>query len=326
MVLKSEKVSKKILIFGGSGFIGFNTVKFFLNNTNYQITATYNKNKINIFSKRVKKIKIDLLKKKNITIKSKFDYIFMFAGYVLNSNSSDVDKNLKLRKNYTIFSNCLNFSIKNSTKKIFWISSATGYPKVNKRKIFKENEFFNSQPSPAHIKIGLQTRRFEKIISKEVKKYKSSIVIIRPSEIFGENDNFDLVNSHDITILINKIFNNKKIEIENKFFIKKNYIYIGSLLKIILKIIKKNDEKRINIFNITDNKNFSLIDILKIVRKNFFIKPSIYKKKNIKKFNYFKSFSNKKVLKYLKLNKIDEFEFGLANTINWYKSNLKKKY
>ena len=54
---------KKILILGGSGFIGKNLSKYFRDK--YRVTATYNKSKP-IFEKKIRYLKINLLNEKAV--------------------------------------------------------------------------------------------------------------------------------------------------------------------------------------------------------------------------------------------------------------------
>ena len=54
---------KKLLILGGSGFIGKNLSKYFRNK--YKVIATYNKNKP-IFDKKIRYLKINLLNEKAV--------------------------------------------------------------------------------------------------------------------------------------------------------------------------------------------------------------------------------------------------------------------
>ena len=89
-------MKKKILILGGSGFIGHNLLKFLLDKKNYDIHATFNKNPISIKSTKIKKLKINLNNEEsinNLFKKGKYHYVVMTAGEIFNLRSNK--KNLK---------------------------------------------------------------------------------------------------------------------------------------------------------------------------------------------------------------------------------------
>ena len=52
----------RVLIVGGSGFIGKNLIPFFIN-SKYNITATYNKTKPHYFNNKIQWVKFDYKKK-----------------------------------------------------------------------------------------------------------------------------------------------------------------------------------------------------------------------------------------------------------------------
>ena len=58
-------MNSKILVLGGSGFIGSNIIENLVKKKNYIITATYFKRKPIIRAKNLNYIKINLIKKKN---------------------------------------------------------------------------------------------------------------------------------------------------------------------------------------------------------------------------------------------------------------------
>ena len=77
----------KVLIAGGSGFIGQNLSLFFSKKKNYLTVSTYFKNHPRLKSKNLKYDKIDFRSKKNsIKFIKNFDLVVICVGYVFNQS------------------------------------------------------------------------------------------------------------------------------------------------------------------------------------------------------------------------------------------------
>lgn len=321
-----------MLIFGGSGFIGLNLINFFLKETNFKIYTTYFENKILINSKRLVKIKVDLRNgnnlQKKIFCENKFTYIIMASGKIFNFNSNKNALNNKIFDNIFIHLNCIKFSLKRNVRKFLWISSSTGYPYVKKRRYFVEKNFFDGNPSDKHAIPGWHSRYFEKTLKILSSQSKTKIIIVRPSEVFGEYDFFNYNFARSLPIFLDNLFKRKKIIYNKNFFLKKNYIYIGCLVLFIYKLlINNNVNKKFNVFNISDSENYSFNDIYFFIKKNYKLKlKKIPKIRKIFQSKAIKNFSNKKILKILNIKSINCFNTGLKNTIKWrYKKYSKIK-
>ena len=78
-------MKKKILIIGGSGFLGYHLAKFCLNNKNWKTTIVSTKKPPKIrYLPQAKYIKLDITNKLEIKKKITFDYDYVvnLAGYV----------------------------------------------------------------------------------------------------------------------------------------------------------------------------------------------------------------------------------------------------
>ncbi len=306
-------MKKKIIIIGGSGFIGTNILKKIDKNRNNVFSTSFkNKN-----YKRIKNIKYykgnlkDLNFCRKIT-KSK-DIVIMCAA--VSSGAMVMQKNpmFHVDDNVLMNMNILKASSENKVKKFIFISSNTVYPVSKKAMSEKDvnyslfNKYFN---------VGWMKIFSEKIC--QMYKNKMNILIVRPGNIFGPHDKFDLVRSKVVPSLIRKFEENKNVEVWGDGKDVKDFIYVVDFVTILLRLI--NMPFKFMILNVASGKSISLKKIIDFLSK-------IYKrdKKNIK-FNFNKPtmipvrrINIRKLKKLIKFKPKFTLEKGLLDTIKWYK-------
>ena len=133
-------MKEKLLVIGGSGFIGSNIIENF-KYKKIELHSTYFKTKPKI-KRKIKYIKINLNNFNSVSkILQNYDYVFMCAGKIFNKrrklNKKFITENVKINLN-VIESIC-----KSKVKKFIWVNSCTGYPESNK--FLKEKDFFKKK-------------------------------------------------------------------------------------------------------------------------------------------------------------------------------------
>ena len=307
-------MKKKILIVGGSGFIGTNILKQIDKNKN-KVISTYFKNKNFFRVKKVNYFKGDLTKLNFCAkITKSVDTVVMCAA--VSSGAMVIQKNplFHVDDNVKMNLNILKASSQNKVKKFIFISSNTVYP-VN-RKPMREHDV-NFTLFHKYFNVGWMKIFSEKLC--EMYKKKMNITIIRPGNIYGPHDKFDPVKSKVIPSFIRKFSKKKTIEIWGNGNDVKDFIYVEDFVNILLKIINK--PFNFIILNVATGKSINLKKIITILSKKFKIK------KNKIKFNFNKpTMIPVRKINVAKLKRLVNFklqfslEEGIYKTIKYYQN------
>jgi GDP-L-fucose synthase len=164
-------------------------------------------------------------------------------------------------------------------------------------------------------------------------EYGIKIINIIPTNIYGENDNFNLEDSHVIPALIHKCYlakkNNTVFEVKGSGKPFRQFIFSKDLAQIILKLTKmslKNEcDKYLNIIA-SPIEEYAISEIVFKIADIFdFDKTNIKFEHNNNKFEQNneqiqKTASNKKIVNLLKDFEFTDIEIGLIETIYWFKS------
>jgi len=323
---------KKIIVTGGSGFIGTNFVKN-LAKKNYIL---YNIDKLSSVStperfknkksfKNYNFYKLDLLnfkKIKKLIFNIKPDFIINFAA------ESHVDRSIEdpiffLKNNFissiNLFSIFKDYSKKNKNSRLIHISTDEVFGSNNSIPSKENYPYKPSSPySSSKASADLVALSFNET-------YSTNIVIVNLCNNYGPYQNLEKF----IPTCIFSLIRNKTIPIYGKGLNIREWIYVDDACRAILKLLKlKLDNSR---FNIGSN---ARVDNFTIAKKIFSILKSKNKTK-LKNNNYYKFVKDRpghdlryalnssrfyKKSNFKIKNKIDK---GLSKTIGWYLNNKK---
>ena len=110
---------------------------------------------------------------------------------------------------------------------------------------FTEEDFLNGPPAETNRAYGFTKRALYMQIQSYRKQYGCNFITAVPNNLFGENDNFDLENSHVIPAIIRKIHeanvNNKNVVLWGDGSPIREFTYSLDLANILLFILEKYD-------------------------------------------------------------------------------------
>ena len=298
---------KKVLIIGGTGFIGYHLAKFC--SRMYETTSlSLSIPKKNRKYKNVKYITCDISKKSELKkkIKKKFDIIVNLGGYINHTN-----KSLALKTHYKGCKNLVNFFNDKKIEIFIQIGSSTEYGKQKSPNV--ENN--KGKPNTIYAQSKLKATKY---LSRFYKKNNFPIVILRFYQVYGPNQNKDRL----IPMVIKSSLNDEKFNCSSGIQ-GKDFMYISDAVNAIHKCFK-NKKVIGKIINVGSGKKITVKGlILKIVKKINAGKP-IFGILGMRSDEPKNSYPNiMKAKNYLSWAPKVTLEKGLSKTINFYKKQKK---
>jgi GDP-L-fucose synthase len=302
-------IKKKVYISGQEGMVGSSILRL-LRKKNFKIV-------------NCKRNQLDLLDQKKVyswLAKNKPDIVIHTAGRVGGIlHNSSYPANF-IFENAQMALNVIHGSYKAGVKKIINLGSACIYPKFSKQPIKEEYlltgklEETNEAYAIAKI-LGLKMTEFYN------KQYKTNYISLQPTNLYGENDNFDIKSSHVIPALINKfhrakILKKNEVEIWGTGTPKREFLYVDDLAEAIVFILKKNI--KFDLINVGSGEEVTIKKLANLVKDVIDFKGKIKFNKNKPDGTPRKLVSNK-ILKSKGWKPKTKLLAGLIKTYNFYK-------
>ncbi len=307
---------KKILILGGSGFIGKNLSKYFRDK--YRVTATYNKSKP-IFEKKIRYLKINLLNEKAVYSAIKGTDIVINAAAVTSGAHDIINRpQIHFINNVIINANAIKAVHENSIKHYIFLSCSVMYHN-SKVPLSEKNLNLNRPINEKYFGSAWNKIFAEKSCEFYSKFKKCKYSVIRHSNIYGPYDKFDLKKSHFLGATINKVVNSKSESMNfwGKGTEMRDFLHIDDLLSGIEKMMK-SQKKYFDIVNLSYGKSYPIKEIAKKIIKISNKKIKITHDLSKPSISINLSLNNKYALKKYNWKPKVKLEEGLKRTIDWY--------
>ena len=196
---------RKVLVTGGSGFIGSHLVQALLDMGAF-IRVPIRKKPIAIDNPKIEAVPGDLTNPFDcLSVMDGIDYVFHAAGATGAAGISDYQLMEGITLNLVLTANILQAAWAKGVKKILIFGSSTGYPPYNHP--VKEEEMWRDEPHSSYLGYGWMRRYFEKLGEFVSRKSQCTVIIIRPSAVYGPGDNVAGNTNHVIPALIKRAMN-----------------------------------------------------------------------------------------------------------------------
>jgi GDP-L-fucose synthase len=316
---------KKVLVTGGSGFIGSHLVELL-------VGAGAD---VSITSHSDESIKRNIKETKNIIIfrgdLREYDFALKATknqDIVMNlaAKVGGIEYNIKhpgsiFKDNMQIFMNVLEVSRINGVKRLLTVSSACVYPRFCTIPT-PESEGFKDSPEPTNEGYGWSKRMEEFLSQAYAKEFGMKIAIARPYNAYGPRDNFNPASSHVIPALIKRVMDG-----ENPLVVwgsgnqSRSFLYVVDFAKGLMEVTEKYAEA--DPINIGNDREVTIRETIEAIReltgKDIKIVYDISKPEGQPRRNC----DTRKLKEKTGFVAKTDIREGLRRTIDWYKKEYR---
>lgn len=252
----------------------------------------------------------------------KIEYVFLAAakvGGILANDTQPVDFILD---NLRIETNVIENAYKNGVKKLLFLGSSCIYPKNSPQPI-KEEYLLTGDLEETNKAYAVAKIAGIILCQSYAKQYGTNFISVMPTNLYGENDNFDLQSSHVLPAMIRKFDdavknNSSEVVLWGSGSPKREFLHVDDLA--IACIFLMNNYNSPEIINIGTGEDLSILELANIVGETVGYKGSIV---------WDKSKPDGTPRKLLDVSKVQALGWkhsiglneGIKRTYRWYKAN-----
>jgi len=197
------------------------------------------------------------------------EYVFLAAakvGGIVANNEYPADF---IRDNIMIQTNVIDASYRTNVKKLLFLGSTCIYPKLAPQPL-KEEYLLTGELEPTNEAYAIAKIAGIKMCESYNKQYGTKYISAMPTNLYGENDNFDLQSSHVLPALIRKFHeakmnNSEYVEVWGTGTPKREFLYSDDLADACLFLMNNYDGNEI--VNIGVGEDLPIKDLANLVKK-----------------------------------------------------------
>jgi nucleoside-diphosphate-sugar epimerase len=267
--MKTYWYKKRVLITGAGGFIGSHLYRE-LTRRGATVTALSHKN-------------IDLTNKDEIKRAITNETIIIHAAAVDGGKDFKIQNaNIIYKNNINMTANLLEVLENNKIEKFLYISSAEIYFGTPKNNPIKEDDLILFPPTKPDFFYAWSKIICEKMCISYAYYHHIKIIIVRPANIYGRDDNND--KGRLVPKLIHALkYTKGKVVLSGDGNQIRSFLFIDDYINNLISLLEKSDG---GIFNIAGGKNILIKNFVKLFAKRYHRKI-VFEKNNINKPNTF---------------------------------------
>ena len=256
-------------------------------------------------------------------LKERPEYVFFAAAKVGGIKANMEYPADFIYDNIQMQSNIIDSSFRAGVRKLLFFGSNCMYPTDAPQPI-KEESLLTGLPEPTNESYAIAKIAGIKMCQAYNEQHGTNFISVIPASLFGPNDNWDLIYSHIIPVLIKKchrakLQNLEEVTIDGSENRRRELMHVDDLVNACLFLMENYDSSEI--INVGVGRDYSLREIAEMVKEVVGFKRRII-------FDSSKPTGMaRKFLDSAKINSLGwkaeiELEDGLKRTYEWFKENI----
>lgn len=233
--------NQPVLVTGATGLVGSNLLRRLVEE-GARVRATLHRRGPVVADDRVEYTWVDLTKGEDCRrVAEGRRFVFMCAASTSGAATIATTPMVHVTPNVLMNTQMLEAAYAAGVEKFLWFASTTGYPPSGDRPV-KEEEMFEGEPYEKYYFVGW-AKRFTEILCRmygEKLSRRMSTIVLRPTNIYGPNDDFEPATSHVTAALIRKVVERQNpIEVWGTGDDVRDVIYVEDVVEAVVRAIER---------------------------------------------------------------------------------------
>lgn len=258
-------------------------------------------------------------------IELKPDNVIHLAAQVGGIGGNMIHSGEYFRNNILINTNVLESARLSGAKKLISFMSTCVFPDKCSYPL-TEKDLHNGPPHPSNFGYAYAKRMLEVQSSAYRKEWNCDYIVAIPTNVFGPNDNFSLIDGHVVPALIHKTYMAKIQDTELSIWGSgkplREFVYSEDIAKLVLWAMENYNEDTPIIFS--SGIEVTIRELVEIVVKKMNFKGKVVFDSNKPDGQFRKPSDTTKLRRYQPQFKWTPLEEGVERTVDWFLSNYPK--